>query len=119
VLLREVAGVSPGTLRRVALTYGTGYDAVLQLTRDRPELAQVLGARCEVTGAEILHAVRAEAALKLSDALIRRTEAGSAGHPGADAIARAASIMAEACGWDEWKTTSEIAEVETFYRLPQ
>ena len=38
-------------------------------------------------------------ALKLSDALIRRTEAGAAGHPGTDAIERAAAIMARA-GWD-------------------
>jgi hypothetical protein len=50
--------------------------------------------------------------------VIRRTEAGSAGHPGADALQRAAAIMARAHGWDEQRTGQEIAEVETFYRLP-
>ena len=57
-------------------------------------------------------------ALKLGDALIRRTEAGAAGHPGADALERAAAIMARAHGWDDWRTRNEIAEVEAFYRLP-
>ena len=59
-----------------------------------------------------------EMALKLGDALMRRTEAGAAGHPGADAVERAAAIMARAHGWDEWRTRNEIAEVEAFYRLP-
>ncbi len=118
VLLRDVEGVSAGTLRRLALTYGTGYDAVLQIVRDQPPLAQALGRHCEVIGAEIVHAARHEAALKLGDALLRRTEAGSAGHPGSDAIERAAEVMAEQLGWDEWKTRNEVAEVEGFYRLP-
>ena len=91
---------------------------MLQIVRDQPALAQPLGRQCGVTGAEILHAARHEAAVKLTDALIRRTEAGSAGHPGADAIERAAEIMARQLGWDEWHTRNEIAEVEAFYRLP-
>ncbi len=41
---------------------------------------------------EILHAVEHEAAITLADAVIRRTEAGSAGHPGDDALAAAAAV---------------------------
>jgi glycerol-3-phosphate dehydrogenase len=118
VLLRDVAGASPQILRRLALTYGTQYDHVLQIIRDRPVFAEQIGRYCDVTGAEILHAVRNESAVKLSDALIRRTEAGSAGHPGADAVEHAANIMARVLGWDDLKMRSEIAEVEAFYRLP-
>jgi glycerol-3-phosphate dehydrogenase len=118
VLVRDVAGTSPATLRRLALTYGTQYDYVLQLIRDRPVFAEPIGRHCLVTGAEILHAARHECATKLSDALIRRTDAGSAGHPGSDAIEHAANIMARVMGWDEAKMRSEIAEVESFYRLP-
>jgi glycerol-3-phosphate dehydrogenase len=119
VLMRNVAGASPETLHRLALTYGTQYDHVLQIVRDRPVFAEPIGGHCEVTGAEILHAARHECAVKLSDALIRRTEAGSAGHPGSDAIEHAANIMARVMGWDEARMRSEIAEVEAFYRLPQ
>jgi glycerol-3-phosphate dehydrogenase len=118
VLLRNVEGTSPETLRRLATTYGTQYDALLQIARDRPVLAEAIGRNCAVTGAEIVYATRHECAMKLSDVLIRRTEAGSAGHPGADAIAHAATIMARLLGWGEWKMQTEIAEVEAFYRLP-
>jgi glycerol-3-phosphate dehydrogenase len=118
VLVRDVIGVAPETLQRLALAYGTTYDAVLQIIRDRPVLAEPLGRQCQVTGAEILHAVRHECAVKLSDALIRRTDAGSAGHPGRDAVERAAAIMSAQMGWDEHRMRQEIAEVEGFYRLP-
>ncbi|HXG89008.1 MAG TPA: glycerol-3-phosphate dehydrogenase/oxidase [Vicinamibacterales bacterium] len=118
VLLRDIASVTPDLLRRLALTYGTGYDAVLQLIRDQPVLAEPLGRHCPVTGAEIVHAVRTESAICLSDALLRRTEAGSAGHPGADAVERAARHMGDELAWDDWKQRNQIAELEAFYRLP-
>ena len=119
VAQRHVDGIPAATLKRIATTYGTGYDRVLQLARDLPALGDPLGCSCDVIGAEILYAARAEMALKLADALVRRTEAGSAGHPGADAVARAAAIMARAHGWDEWRTRNEVGEVEAFFRLPR
>ena len=118
-VLRDVEGIPTDTLRRIASTYGTGYDSVLQMARDVPALARPLGRSCDVLGAEILYAARREMALKLGDAVIRRTEAGAAGHPGADALERAGAIMARALGWDEWRVRNEVAEVEAFYRLPR
>jgi glycerol-3-phosphate dehydrogenase len=119
VTQRDVDGIAPHTLKRIATTYGTGYDRVLQLSRDVPELARPLGRHCDVIGAEILYAARWEMALTLADALVRRTEAGAAGHPGADAVERAAAIMAREHQWDETRARNEISEVETFYRLPK
>lgn len=118
VTSRDVENVSRDMLRRLALAYGTEYDTVLQPLRQHPDLAYRLGRLCEVSGLEILHAARHESAVRLSDALIRRTEAGSAGHPGSDAIRRAAAIMARELGWNEARAEHEIAEVEGFYRLP-
>ena len=80
-----------------------------------PEAARITS----LLGAEILYAARGEMALKLGDAVIRRTEAGAAGHPGSDALDHAAAIMGRAHGWDEWRLRSEVAEVEAFYRLPR
>jgi glycerol-3-phosphate dehydrogenase len=119
VTLLEIDGVSRDMLQRLALTYGTGYGEPLQPVRQDSSLALPLGVRCPVSRAEILHAVRQESAIKLSDALIRRTEAGSAGHPGADAIENAAAVMARELRWNEWQRQTEIDEVEAFYRLPQ
>jgi len=119
VAQRDVDGISTETMKRIATTYGTGYDRVLQMARDIPALGRPLGRDCDVLGAEILYAARQEMALKLGDALIRRTQAGAAGHPGADAIERAAAVMARAHEWDEWRMRNEIAEVETFFKLPR
>lgn len=119
VMLRDIDGIPPDSLKRIATLYGTGYDQVLQIARDLPDLARPLGRDCQVLGAEILYAARREMALKLSDALIRRTEAGAAGHPGSDAIEQAAAIMAKELGWDEWRMRNEVGEVEAFFRLPR
>lgn len=119
VVQRDVDGIPPETLKRIASTYGTGYDRVLQMARDVPALARPLGRDCDVIGAEILYAAKREMAVKLGDAVIRRTEAGAAGHPGADALERAAAIMARTHEWDEWRTRNEVAEVEAFFRLPR
>ncbi|MGQ0735707.1 MAG: FAD-dependent oxidoreductase [Acidobacteriota bacterium] len=121
--LRDARRLEPGlvndeTLRRLALTYGTTHGDVLELVRAAPALGVPLGAGCDILGAEIVHAVRAESAMTLADAVIRRTDAGSAGYPGADAVARAASLMAQALGWTPTRTADEIGAVEAFYRLP-
>jgi glycerol-3-phosphate dehydrogenase len=104
--------------RRVALTYGTDAERIVRLATQRPELAQPLGGACAVSGAEIVHAARHESAVTLADALVRRTEAGSAGHPGDDAIANAAALMASELSWSPERTAAEIAAVGSFYRLP-
>lgn len=118
VLLRRIEGLDADALARLTTTYGTTYDRVLQIVRDEPALATPLGQHCAVTGAEIAYAARAECAVALSDALLRRTEAGSAGHPGDDAVARAAVIMAAECGWDACRVKQEVAQVERVYKLP-
>ena len=110
--------VPEALIRRLVRAYGTRYDRVLRLAREAPALAEPLASSVAVTGAEIVYATRHELAVTLGDALIRRTEAGSAGHPGAEAIRRAAALMAAANAWDDARTTREIEAVEAFYRLP-
>lgn len=111
--------VSPDTLARLAATYGTEYHRVLNIAREAPALGAPIGEATDVTGAEIVYAARHEMALTLADALIRRTEAGSAGHPGTDAVQRAAGLMAWVHGWEARQLEEEVAAVEGFYRLPE
>ncbi len=106
------------SLARVAMLYGTGVDALIARTQREPELGQPLSRECRVTGAEIVHAVQAEAAVKLGDAVLRRTEAGAGGHPGRDALERAGDLMARELGWTEMQRRREVVEVDGFYRLP-
>lgn len=113
---REVPGVNEQALGRLAGSYGTACDAVLRMVRDHPGLSAPLGRRCAVMGAEVAYAARAEMAVTLADAVLRRTEAGSAGHPGTDALEAAADIMAHELGWDEGQTRNQVAELEGWYQ---
>lgn len=117
VQLRAGHGVSQEMLRRLASTYGSRYDAVLQLVHEDASLAEPLGSSCPVSGAEILYAARHESAMTLADALIRRTEAGSAGRPGDDAVQRATRLMAREHGWDQDRIAEELERFEKFYQL--
>jgi len=58
-----------------------------------------------------------ELALHLNDAVVRRTEAGSAGHPGRAALAAACGLLAAAHGWDETRQREEMAQAEAVYRI--
>ena len=107
------------TGRRLALSYGTTYTEVLESLRDRPDDARPLGSACAVTHGEIRHAVRQEMAVKLSDAVLRRTEAGSAGHPGNDALRAAGTLMAGELDWSQRRVEEEIAGVESTYVIPE
>ena len=115
----EADAAIPATTRaRLARTYGTRHRAVLDELARSPGNRRALGAACPVTAGEIRHAVREEMAVKLSDALLRRTEAGSAGHPGDDAVVAAARILAAELDWTPRRVETEIAEVERTYQLP-
>jgi glycerol-3-phosphate dehydrogenase len=58
--------------------------------------------------AEILYAVRHEAARTLSDVVLRRTDLGAAGHPGTAALEAAASLMAKELHWDATRRQKEL-----------
>jgi glycerol-3-phosphate dehydrogenase len=117
VVDRHATQAGPEVLHRLASTYGTRYLEVLRVAEGAPDLLHPLGRCCSVTGAEILFAARHEGAECLTDAVMRRTPAGSAGHPGDDAVARAAAIMAQEHGWDPRRTERERQALEDVYHL--
>ena len=116
---RRGGPIAVATRTRLARTYGTRYQRVVgrlvSTARDRTPL----GATCAVTAGEIRHAVREEMAVRLSDALLRRTEAGSAGYPGDDAVVSAARIMAGELEWGWERLDREVADVRQAYLLPR
>jgi glycerol-3-phosphate dehydrogenase len=101
-------GVAP---RHLAASYGSRFRDVLAVGDNEP-----LSSSTSVLGSENRHAVREEMALDLSSAVLRRTELGSAGHPGREALERAASILAEELAWNDEKKRAEIEALEAFYR---
>jgi glycerol-3-phosphate dehydrogenase len=117
VLAEHGARHPEGRLRRLIRCYGTEHTVLLHLMASDSRLEAPLSPSCDVTRAEIVHAVRREMAVHLTDALIRRTDAGSAGHPGAEAVRAAAEVMAVEVGWDTERTRDEMDAVERFYRI--
>lgn len=102
-------------VRRLCRTYGSRAPALLDVMRSDAAWAAPLSATCPVTRAEITYAAREEMALTLADALVRRTEAGSAGHPGRNAVEAAADVLARVHGWDAARRVREVMAVDAYY----
>jgi len=97
----------------LGLCYGTEYKSVLNI-HNQSKGGLVPGSK-EVLEAEIIFAVREEAAQKLSDVMLRRTDLGSMGHPGKETLGRCADIMAKELNWSENRKQDEIKEVDKIY----
>jgi glycerol-3-phosphate dehydrogenase len=81
------------------------------------KLGERIPGSTEVVKAEVVHAVRQESALHLEDVVWRRTDLGTLGHPGADALNVCAEIMGNELGWDTGFRRREIEVVERKYRF--
>jgi glycerol-3-phosphate dehydrogenase len=90
----------------IAHNYGSDYSAVFDHASE-PGLKQVIG-NSSVIGAEIVHAIRNEMGKTLADIVLRRTELGTGGDPGPDAIAEVAEIAAKELAWSEEHRQSEV-----------
>jgi glycerol-3-phosphate dehydrogenase len=100
-------------IERLIVNYGTAWTDVVA-GADAAALAP-LGAHCDVTAAEIRYAAQEEMAVTLADAVLRRTEAGSRGHPGDDALGAAAAVMGAQLGWSEARREDECRAVARVY----
>ncbi len=107
-----------GTLRHLTALYAEATPLVVQLIADRPDLGQPVAPGVPTLGAEVLHAIRSEMALRLADIVVRRSGLGSAGRPAPGALATCARLAAEELGWDAARTADEIASVERLYEVP-
>ena len=108
--------LTPDAIRRLVCSYGTQSTPLLDELASSASMP-TLGGDGGVTGAEVRHAVRHEMAVTLTDAVLRRTEAGSAGHPGQGVLRAAADIMATELNWSPERTRREIEQADGFYRI--
>lgn len=118
-LEREIAAGAPAALPARAAAalmrnHGGRWRAALEPAASDPALLETLGDSA-VTGAEVLYAAREEAVVTLEDAVCRRTELGSAGYPGRDALRRAAELVAGELGWSRARMEQEVDAVTCGY----
>jgi glycerol-3-phosphate dehydrogenase len=121
-LVREVAaeapeGLSAGVAEKLAHNYGTTYVEVLRIVRQLPGWGEPI-ANTGVLRAEIVHAVRHEMAFRLADCVFRRTDLGTAGNPGEQALRTAAELAAGELGWTPAQTEAELEQVRARFPSP-
>jgi glycerol-3-phosphate dehydrogenase len=102
--------------RALLQNYGSRFPDILRYLKENPRWVETLGAST-VIKAEVVHAVREEMAQKLEDVVLRRTELGTAGHPGRAALAACAGVMAAELAWTQSRTQDEVQQVERFFSL--
>jgi glycerol-3-phosphate dehydrogenase len=102
---------------RLGARYGDAAADVAALATADPVLARPLAVGLDVTGAEVVHAVRHEMALTLEDVVLRRTAIGATGHPGDAAVAACADLMARELDWSADRVRDEVSAVARFYDL--
>jgi glycerol-3-phosphate dehydrogenase len=105
------------TIRHLIARYAERSPDIITLMQQRPELRRTLSQTEPTLGAEVVHAIRNEMAIRLSDILCRRTGSGAMGHPGDEAVRECARIAASELGWTADQAAQEIAAVNQFYAI--
>jgi len=94
--------------------YGTRADEVLALATREPGLARYFTGT-NVSLAEAVYGVRSEMAHRMTDVALRRTELGTAGHPGAHALDELQALLARELSWSAQQGAEERAAVEQHF----
>jgi len=104
------SGLPVAQVERLLGRYGSCADDLLALIAERPELARPLEGSGGYLAAEIVYACTHEGAVRLDDALARRTRTAiEVTDRGLTAAPHAAALMAPVLGWDEARTARELA----------
>ena len=109
-------GLHPTIVKQLIHSYGSRYRDVLAWIDEDRTLAEPVVGSSEVIRAQVLHAVRKEAAQKLSDVVFRRTDLGTVGHPGEACLRECAEIMAAELKWDAARVQDELAQTRAEFR---
>jgi glycerol-3-phosphate dehydrogenase len=102
-------------IRHLVRKFGSRHTDILQYIDKNQALSQTIDGS-KVLKAEIVHAARKEMAQKLSDVVFRRTDLGTAGHPGDNALTTCARLMAHELGWNDQQTKNEFNEVQNSFQ---
>jgi glycerol-3-phosphate dehydrogenase len=107
--------LAPPIIRHITGVYGDRCAAIVRLMAERSDWRMPLVPGRPVVGAEVVHAIRNEMACTLADIVVRRSELGAMGHPGAEMVNAMAGIAADELGWDTAQRATEAARVDAIY----
>ncbi len=95
----------------LAQNYGSRALTILQLAEADPALRRCLPGSA-ISHAEIAYSLREEMVVHMNDIIFRRTDLGTAGHPGLAALEDLEMLMQRELGWSPTRTAQERAAVE-------
>jgi len=101
-------GLRPEVIEHLVYNYGSTYSRILKYLEREPTLSKCVSQRPPIIKAEIVHAVREEMAMTLSDVFNRRTELGLHAGPSEQCLEFCAAIMAKELAWDQSRLCQEI-----------
>ncbi len=111
-------GLAPDIARELALQHGTGWTTIARLAAGRPEWRLPLASGTRTIGAEVVHAVRNEMAVHLSDIALRRTTLAVTGWPGDEAVAAAARLASAELAWSADRERAETTALRERLAVP-
>ncbi|MDZ4198523.1 MAG: glycerol-3-phosphate dehydrogenase C-terminal domain-containing protein, partial [Kiritimatiellia bacterium] len=114
----RTSGFPEPVARHLAFQYGTRWTQIQALAHAHPEWNRCVAGSREVLLSEIAFAVREEMALHLSDVVLRRTDLGSLGDPGEEALRDCAAVMEKELGWTPEQARKEIEDTRKLFQLP-
>jgi glycerol-3-phosphate dehydrogenase len=109
--------VELATIRHLSRLYAEAAADVIRLMHEREDLRAPVAAGVPTVGAEVVHVILHEMAMRLPDIVVRRTGLGSAGRPPREAIVTCARIAAAELDWSQSRMDEEIAAVDRVYAL--
>ncbi len=104
--------ISTETLRHLLQCYGSEYRTILRYCDEDSSWSRSISGDAPTIRAEVLHGIRSEMARKLSDVIFRRTELGTAGHPGDACLHACAEIMRAELDWNKATMFRELDDVQ-------
>jgi glycerol-3-phosphate dehydrogenase len=114
VLAQRPHALSSECIHSLLQNHGSAYREVLSYLTENPQWGETIGSTT-VLKAEVVHAVRQEMAQTLADVVFRRTDLGTAGYPGAEALTACAELMASELGWTATQVQAELNSVQTAF----
>jgi len=115
---KDSLGLNKAKVRTLIYNYGTAYEKVLQHLDSRLKPGHGRSSDdWELLRAQTRFAIREEMAQKLSDVVFRRTELGSAGHPGNHALEACVEVMSREFGWSHARLAKEMEETQKRFVL--
>ncbi len=102
--------------RHLFQNYGSNSKRIVDYLQEDPEMGRMISEDPPIIAAEIVHGIREEMAIKLSDVIFRRTDLGQFQCPPMRSLQAAAEIMAGELDWNDRHTQEEIREVLDIYQ---